>query len=77
MSPSQPPPSAEPRDPGRKVRLLEDLFILVSVLSLWPVLLGWRGPLYQALLYLALAGLIFVFIRRLRRLHRARQERAD
>ena len=59
------------------MRLLEDLFILVSILSLWPVILGWRGPLYQVLLYLALAGLVVVLVRRVRRLQRARQESPD
>ncbi|MDA0334660.1 MAG: hypothetical protein O2782_05810 [bacterium] len=63
-----------PPDPGRRGRLLEDIFILLCVLSLWPVILGWNHFLYQALLYAALGGLVFVLVRRARRFSQARRE---
>jgi uncharacterized integral membrane protein len=57
--------------------LLEDIFILVCIVSLWPVVLGWQGPLYQAILYIALAGLVFIFYRRMSRFREARREVED
>jgi len=68
--PETPPPESDPRQ--KRVRLAEDIFILVCILSLWPVVLGLKGPVYQAILYIALVSLIALFIRRLRRLTRER-----
>ncbi len=52
---------------------LEDLFILLSLFALWPVILGWEGWVWEVLKYLAVAGLIWIFARRMRRY----QRRAD
>ena len=60
-------------DTGRRGRRLEDVFILFCVLSLWPVILGLDHILYELLLYSALAGLIFIFVRRARRFSQARK----
>jgi len=68
------PPSP---DGQKKARLFEDIFILVSILSLWPVILGWDEPLYQFLMYVALAGLLVIFFRRLKRFRQARRELED
>jgi len=58
----------EPEQPREKRhKLIEDIFILLCIASLWPVVLGWTEPIYQYLLYVALAGLIFIFVRRIRR----------
>ena len=65
-----PPPESQPRQ--KRVRLAEDIFILVCILSLWPAILGLEGAVYQAVLYVALTGLVAVFVRRVRRLTRAR-----
>ena len=54
--------------------LVEDLFIILSILALWPAILGWKSPVYEVLRYLALAGLIAIFIRRVRR-YRQRRDR--
>ncbi|HJP32075.1 MAG TPA: hypothetical protein QGF95_16140 [Candidatus Latescibacteria bacterium] len=59
-------------DSGKRGRFIEDLFILLCVLSLWPVILGWQHMLYEVLLYAALAGLVFVLVRRVRRFSQAR-----
>ena len=56
----------------RKQRRIEDIFILVSIFSLWPVILDWQGIIYESVLYIALAGLIYIFIRRIRRFKQAR-----
>ncbi|SVC11515.1 uncharacterized protein METZ01_LOCUS264369, partial [marine metagenome] len=48
------PPPVEPENRGRR---LEDVFILLCVITLWPVILGWDHPLYEVLLYGALIGL--------------------
>ena len=73
MIPETPPP-AEPENKGRR---LEDIFILLCVLTLWPVVLGLQHPLYQAALYGALAGLIFILVRRVKRFQDARREVED
>lgn len=60
-------------DPGRRARLLEDAFIFLCILSLWPVILGWRHRVYEVLLYVALAGLVWILVRRVRRFSQARK----
>ncbi len=52
---------------------LEDLLILLSIFALWPVILGWEGWVWEVLKYLAVVGLIWIFVRRVRRY----QRRAD
>lgn len=69
-SPSDP----QKPDPGRRARLAEDIFILLCILSLWPVIFGWRHPVFEALLYAALAGLVLILVRRVRRFAQARRE---
>ena len=49
---------------------LEDLFILLSIFALWPVILGWDGWVWEVLKYLAVAGLVWIFSRRVRRYKR-------
>ena len=61
----------------KRHKLIEDLFILLCIVSLWPVVLGWTEPIYQYLLYAALAGLVFIFVRRIRRFHAARDALRD
>ena len=71
-------PTPEPEDNGqKKSKLIEDLFILLCIISLWPVVLGWTEAVYQYLLYVALAGLVWIFVRRIRRFHEARDALRD
>ena len=71
-------PTPEPEDNGqKKSKLIEDLFILLCIISLWPVVLGWTEAVYQYLLYIALAGLVLIFVRRIRRFHEARDAMRD
>ena len=51
----------------RRHIIIEDAFIILSILSLWPSILGWEGLFYDLLKYGALAGLILIFIRRVKR----------
>jgi hypothetical protein len=61
-------------DPQKKTRLAEDIFIILCILSLWPVLLGWDEPIYEFALYVALAGLLVIFFRRIKRFQKAKRE---
>jgi Flp pilus assembly protein TadB len=67
-----------PQTPEEKrakvVRLIEDAFILLCIVTLWPVILDWTGVVYDVLLYVALAGLVFIFARRIRRFRASRLE---
>ncbi|MCZ6635632.1 MAG: hypothetical protein O7G87_19725 [bacterium] len=56
--------------------LLEDAFIVVSIAALWPGILGWEGRIWQAVQIAALAGLVWIFIRRSRR-YKARKAGED
>jgi len=67
-----PPLSPEPERQPR--HLFEDAFIILCIAALWPVILGWQEPLYEFLLYGALAGLVIILVRRVRRLHQAYRE---
>jgi hypothetical protein len=51
----------------RRQIIAEDVFIILSILALWPTILGWDHVIYDLLRYAALAGLVLIFIRRLRR----------
>ena len=67
-------PDHSSRSDGKPRHLLEDLFIILCILSLWPTILGWDGPLYDLVLYGALAGLLVILFRRLKRFRNARDE---
>ena len=67
-------PTPPEESDGKPRHLFEDIFIILCIVCLWPVILGWTHPLYQALLYIALAGLIIIFVRRVRRFRRAHDE---
>ena len=75
MENSTPPtPADDEAKPGKRLRLLEDAFILVCIIALWPVVLGWQHLVYEIVLYAALAGLVFIFYRRINRFRDARRE---
>ncbi len=63
---------AEEVDRSRLWIALEDFFILVSVLALWPAILGWEGWVWEVMKYAAAAGLIWIFVRRVRRYNQRR-----
>ncbi|MDP6779338.1 MAG: hypothetical protein QGI83_21470 [Candidatus Latescibacteria bacterium] len=52
---------------------LEDLFILLSIFALWPTILGWNGWIWESLKYVAVVGLIWIFVRRVSR-YRSRDQ---
>ena len=75
MEESTTEPQQTPEERRAKVvRLIEDAFILLCIVTLWPVILGWTGRIYEILLYVALAGLVFIFVRRMRRFRTSRVE---
>ena len=53
---------------------VEDLFIVLSIFALWPTILGWQGWMWEILKYLAVIGLIWIFVRRMDR-YRSRRRR--
>ena len=71
MSEPVPPVQSEPPDSQGRSRRIEDIFILLCVVSLWPLVFGMEGLLFEIGLYVALAGLVFIFIRRVRRFRQA------
>ena len=71
----QPPPA--PREDRKPRHLGEDIFILLSIFSIWPVVLTWQHPIFEVVMYAALAGLVWVFYRRIKRFNQARQDSSD
>ena len=67
-------PEPRPEQPGRRVRLVEDAFTLLCILTLWPTVLQWRHPAFTVVMYVALAGLLVIAYRRIRRFSRGRDE---
>ena len=68
-------PGDSPGDSDGKPRhLFEDIFIILCIICLWPVVLGWTHIAYEFLLYGALLGLLVIFVRRIRRFRQARDE---
>jgi hypothetical protein len=47
--------------------LLEDAFLILSIGALWPGILGWEGGLWTIVQFCALAGLVWILIRRVGR----------
>ncbi len=74
---ASPQSEAERAHRSKRARLLEDLFILLCILTLWPVVLGWEEAIYRYVLYAALAGLVFIFVRRINRFRAAERELND
>jgi hypothetical protein len=52
----------------------ESILIVIALLSLWPVLLGYRAIWYRAWLVGVLAFMVWVAIRRLERVREAARE---
>ena len=66
----------EEKQRKRLGRATEDLFIIMSVLALWPGILGWGGLGWQILKYAAVVGLVWILVRRVNR-YRRRSEGGD
>ena len=61
----------------RRARVLEDIFILLAILTLWPVILRWHHPAFQYIMYVALVGLAVIFLRRVKRFGKSRRDRME
>jgi hypothetical protein len=70
----EPSPNQGTEKTEKKARLLEDIFIILCILTLWPVILRWSHPAFEAVMYLALAGLVVIFYRRIKRFQKANKE---
>ena len=56
----------------------ETIAILLSMVALWPrVILNWPEPIWEYLLYVVLAVMIFIAILRIRRIHSLRKQRKN
>jgi len=56
--------------------MLEDAFIIVSIAALWPGILGWEGAIWDVVQFAALAGLIWILMRRVKR-YKAKGEEVE
>ena len=54
-------------DPRRIWTILEWVFTMYCIFTLWPFVLGWEGWIWEIQRYVALAGLIWIFTRRVKR----------
>ena len=52
---------------------VEDLVVILAVLTLWPRILGWPGMFYRVLEVIALGVLVAIFVRRIGRFRRKKQ----
>ena len=48
--------------------VLEDVLILLCILVLWPTVFGWEGTVFRILQWTAVACLIVILVRRIRRI---------
>jgi len=56
-------------------RIIETILIFLAILSLWPWILGYRSELWSRLLLAAaLVAMIWVAVRRVSRIRRARDK---
>lgn len=60
-----------PRPPGKKdpTIIIEDIFILLSIPVLWLFVFRLRGPVCTSIGIVALAALIVILVRRVRRIN--------
>lgn len=56
--------------------MLEDAFIIVSIAALWPGILGWEGAIWDVVQFAALAGLVWILMRRVKR-YKAKGEEVE
>ena len=56
--------------------IVEDAFIILCIGALWPGILGWQHYIWDLVQYVALAGLVWITIRRIGR-YRDRREDDD
>ncbi len=57
--------------------ILESLIIFLAILSLWPVVLRWEGPIWKLLMYIFLFLLLVIFVSRINRFRKLLIQRRD
>ncbi len=55
----------------KRLESVETILIVVALVSLWPLLLGFSVPWYQLWLALVLGAMVWVAVRRFRRIREA------
>ena len=58
----------------RRIEILESVLIVVALASLWPLLVGFHHPVYSLWLCVMLGAMVWVAVRRLRRIRAAAEE---
>jgi len=58
----------------KQTEIIESALIVVALLSLWPVILGHRSLLYSLWLISMLGAMVWLAVRRLRRIRAAADE---
>lgn len=58
----------------KRIRRLEDVYIILSIFTIWPVILRWRHPFFEFAMYVALVGLVVIFFRRIKRFSQSRED---
>ena len=53
---------------------IEDGLIILSLLTLWPRILGWTGAIFPLLQYLALVVLVGILVRRIKRFRKVKAQ---
>jgi hypothetical protein len=69
--------NGDKNDGEKRIRLLEDILIILCILPLWPAILSWRHPAFEYVMYVALVGLVVIFFRRVKRFRQVREELDD
>ena len=55
----------------KKRHIVEDTFIFLAILVLWPTILGWEGMALKGLQLITLVCLVIVLVRRIKRTKRS------
>jgi hypothetical protein len=58
----------------RRLESVETVLIVVALISLWPLLLRFSAPWYQVWLAVVLGAMVWVAVRRFRRIRDAAEE---
>jgi len=64
------PPAGSVPPQGEPTPWWEDAAIVIAIGSLWPVVFGWPGVVWQFVLYFMLALMLVIMARRYRRLRK-------
>ena len=61
----------------KNYEILETVAIFLAILSLWPRILGWPHIAWKVFMYVMLAAMVWVFVRRVCRYRQMVREQRD